>query len=384
MRSKLSMPGIFFVTVVLLFTSSSTIPKPAGATAMAAWPLSPRLVPGMPGVPSPVSVAGAASASDAQCREYSFPVTTSQAGGAAAKIWGQLCTDDPVRLGEQPVQVLIHGGAYDHTYFDWPYQPDRYNYVRSMTRQGFTVLNFDRLGYGHSDHPLGASLTFDVAAFTVHQLIQHLRRGSLGRPFPTIVTNGFSMGGLIAQVEAATFHDVDALTTHAVGHYFGAPRSLVRLATVAYPALLDPKFSSRPWALDPTYLTTMPGRRVVFYGPPGAYDPAQLEYEEKDKDVVTATELADIVVKSYTELTQRIDAPILWTLGEYDQIWCGTTDNCFTDPETAGEASHYKAGLFTKYIAPDDGHSVILGLGTTAYQAEVVSWLRARGIRGVR
>lgn len=388
MRRKLSMAGIVSIVAVLLLAMCAPVVRAAHATSTSgfrdAWPLSPRAVQGLPGVPINAAGADTASASGAQCRDYFFPVTLSAGGGPVYKVWGQLCTKDPSKLGNQPVQVLIHGGAYDHTYFDWPHQPNRYNYVRYMTDRGFTVLNFDRLGYGYSDHPPAATLNFDVAALNVHQIIQYLRNGSLGRKFPTIVTNGFSMGGLAAQVEAARYHDVNAVTTHAVGHHFGEHRSLLRLATVAYPALLDPKFRGQAWALDPNYLTTVPGRRVILYGPPGTYDPAQLSYEEKHKDVVSTTELVDIALKSYTDLTKRIDVPILWTLGEYDKLWCGSTDNCYTDPETANEESHYKPGVFSKYIVPDTGHSVLLGDGGVRYNAKVVSWLKAHGIRGVQ
>jgi len=308
-------------------------------TSLTSWPLTPHAVSGLPGTPIPAHLPGATSASGAQCRNYYFPVTESASSTTVYKEFGQLCTNDPAKLGTQPIQVLLHGGTYNHIYYDWPYKPDRYNYVRYMTRRGFTTLNLDRLGYGYSDHPLSLTLNFDVAAFNTHQIVQYLRRGALGRSFSTVITNGYSMGGLTAEVEDARYHDVNALAVHAVGHGVLTPRSALRLATLLYPALADPKFSGQPWALDPGYLTSIPGRRIVFYGPPSTYDPAQLTYEENYKDTLSATELADITLKSYTDLTRNITAPILWSPGEYDKIWCGTTDNCYTDPETKNEPS---------------------------------------------
>ncbi|GAA1025498.1 MULTISPECIES: alpha/beta hydrolase [Amycolatopsis] len=367
--------------------ASAAVLALAGAAAVASaadsWPLTPKAVPGLPGAPAAADLPGVSSASGAQCRNYFFPVTE-PGSSAVLKEFGQLCTSDPALLGKQPVQILIHGGTYDHTYYDWPYQPDRYNYVRYMTQRGFTTLNLDRIGYGHSDHPLGASMNFDVAANTTHQIVQYLRQGGLGTQFGTVTLNGYSMGGLTSQVEAGTFHDVDALMVHAVGHGLLTPASTARLGSFAYPALLDPKFSGRPWAVDPAYLTSIPGRRTIFYGPASTFDPQQLTVEDATKDTMSATELADITLRTYTDQTKNITAPILWSPGQYDKIWCGTTDDCDTDPMSANESGYYRPGVFTKYIVQNTGHATLLGYGGADYLNEIVGWLGAHGIHGVR
>ncbi|WP_245633658.1 alpha/beta hydrolase [Amycolatopsis jejuensis] len=332
--------------------------------------------------PIPADLSDVTSASGAHCQNYFFPVTETPGSSAVLKEFGQLCTADPALLGKQPVQILIHGGTYDHTYYDWPYQPERYNYVRYMTQRGFTTLNLDRIGYGHSDHPLGASMNFDVAADTTHQIVQYLRQGALGKSFDTITVNGYSMGGLTAQVEAGKYHDVDALMVHAVGHGLLTPRSTLRLGTFAYPAALDPKFAGK--LLDPAYLTSIPGKRDLFHGPQSTFDPQQLNVEEATKDTMSATELADITLRTYTDQTKNIDVPILWSPGQYDKIWCGTTDDCNTDPMSADEANYYRPGVFTKHIVQNTGHATLLGYGGVDYLNEIVGWLAARGIHGVR
>ncbi|UZJ53627.1 hypothetical protein CBS101457_002947 [Exobasidium rhododendri] len=324
---------------------------------------------------------GSNSASGAQCQGYYFPVTV---GSATMQLWGQLCANDVNNLGKQPVQVLVHGGSYNHIYYDWPYQPERYNYVRNMTAQGFTTLNLDRLGDGYSDHPPATELNFDLAASNLHQVVGYLRDGSLGSQYKTVVANGYSMGGLTAQVEASQNQDLDAILVHAVGHGALTPRSITRLTTsLTYPALLDDKFSGQSYALDPAYLTNEPGQRGIFYGPTGTYDPTQLVYEEEYRDLVSATELADITLKSYTDLTKNITIPTLWTIGQYDKIWCGTTDDCNTDPETANEPSFYQPGVFTGAVIQDTGHGVLLGYGGQEYMARVAEFLTSLGIIGV-
>lgn len=373
--------ALSLLTSLLLVTLFA---NPAGVAAntgisLASWPLTPQPVSEMPGTVNEAH-SELESASGAQCRNYSFPVTERPDSKRVYNMSGQLCTKHPGKLGQQPLQVLIHGGTYNHSYFDWPYKPERYNYVRDMTDRGFTTLNIDRIGHGVSDNPNALNLNFDVAAHTVHQLVQYLRRGALGHPFNTIMLNGYSMGGMTAQVEAAKYNDVDAVAVHAVGHQLVTPRSTARLGTLLYPANLDPKF---PKPLATGYTTTIPGTRGVFHGPPGTYDPTNLDQEEKLKDTLSLTELADITRKSYDpNITKNIRVPVLWTPGRYDKIWCGTTDDCTTDPETQNEGSYYRPGVFTKSVIPDTGHAALLGYGGRTYLDTVAGWLDQHGIRG--
>lgn len=350
-----------------------------GIRPLDGWPLDATQVQGMPGSPTAADLPNEKSASGATCRNYFFPVTMKPNSAKTYRVFGQLCTANPRLLGRQPVQLLMHGGSYNHEYYDWPHLPEQYNYVRHMTRAGYTTLNLDRLGYGHSDHPPAQALNFDVAALNAHQVVQYLRQGALGPRFSTIVTNGYSMGGLTAQVEAARYHDVDAVMVHAVGHGLLTPRSGARLGTLVYPAALDKKFADQTWTAG--YLTTLPGKRDVFFGPD--FDQAQLEYEDRFKDIVAPTELSDITMKTYTDLTKDIVAPVFWSPGRYDKIWCGTTDDCLTDPMTANEEKYYRPGVFTKYVVPETGHGVVLGYGVSEYIERSLDWLRKRGIQPV-
>ncbi|UZJ53620.1 hypothetical protein CBS101457_002940 [Exobasidium rhododendri] len=323
---------------------------------------------------------GTASASGAKCRGYYFPVNI---GKTPYKLWGQLCTNDVANLGKQPVQILIHGGCYDHMYYDWPYQPERYNYVRNMTREGYTTLAIDRLGYGKSDHPAPTSLNFDVAGENLHQVVKHLRKGSLGYKFDTIVANGYSMGGMTAQVEASRYHDLDAIMIHAVGHHTTHSwQSLFRLlSSLMYPVILDRKFAKDHWH-SPGYLTSVPGRRTLFHGPPGSIDPAQFKYEEELRDLVSITELMDIATKSDTNLTKTITKPVLHTFGQYDGMWCIITEDCFTDPRANEEHEYYQPGLFTGYVIPNTGHGALLGYGGEEYIGRILTFLQSHNIHG--
>src|SRR5262245_39860697 len=39
------------------------------------------------------------------------------------------------------LQILLHGATYSHVYWDFPFKPERYSYVRAMSRAGYATLN---------------------------------------------------------------------------------------------------------------------------------------------------------------------------------------------------------------------------------------------------
>ncbi len=325
------------------------------------------------------AAAGADSPSGADCRGLYFPVHQSEGDPKVQRVYGEFCSRGDV-TSKTPVQILIHGGTYNHAYWDWPNQPDTNSYVNAATQAGFATLNIDRLGYGRSDHPDPLTLDFRVAGHVTHQLVQYLRSGALGPKFDTVVLNGHSMGGLTAQHEASTYKDVDAVIVTGVGHNF-APQGLAHVADKFYPAALDPKFAGK---LPVGYLTTVPGNRAKTFVEPGAYDPAIAPIEERLKDTVSPTELTGITADSYNpEITRGIEAPVLYALGQYDLIWCPTTKDCNSDPQARDEANYYgPKAKYTQYIVQTSGHSINVTKAAPDFYGKTLRWLAEHGITG--
>jgi len=92
-----------------------------------------------------------------------------------------------------------------------------HNYVRSQARSGRVSVVVDRLGYGASGHPDGNQVCLGSHADVAHQIIGKLRsgdyavRGGTAPAFRKIALAGHSVGAQIAQLEAYSFRDVDAL-----------------------------------------------------------------------------------------------------------------------------------------------------------------------------
>ncbi len=341
----------------------------------------PVAVDGMPGtvVADP---SGSSSPSGATCRGYTFPVTQQEGSSAVHGVFGQLCTRDQL-TSETPIQILLHGGTYDHAYWDWPYQPETYSYVEHATRQGFATLNIDRLGYGKSERPDPRALDFPAAGHVTRQLVQYLRRGALGVRFETVVLNGHSMGGIAAEHAASEGAGVDAVIisgiapdrTEPEGKPEGEPEPEGPPGTddefyPFYPAEQDPKFADRGWPAG--YLTTRPDTRAAIFLHEGTYDPAILALEESLKDTLTVAELSTVRSGPGSSAPAPVvEVPVLYVLGRYDAIACGAAGgDC-----TAGPAAQ-DAG----YIVPDSGHSINVSTGAPRFYERTFTWLAEHGI----
>src|SRR5690242_3249504 len=127
----------------------------------------------------------------------SFPVVLSD--GSSAQIVGYLYYHGSYR--ERPLQVLVHGGTYTHTYWDAPtINGVDYSYARYMARQHYAVLAVDQLGSGESSHPQGDTVTLQEAANALHQVLTSLRTDAnpIGVGFPRLALVGHSFGSITA------------------------------------------------------------------------------------------------------------------------------------------------------------------------------------------
>ncbi|MFD5088986.1 alpha/beta hydrolase [Amycolatopsis thailandensis] len=277
----------------------------------------------------------------ARCAEQRFPV---EVNGERQIIAGELC----VRGGlgaRTPLQVLLHGGTYDRTYWDWPVQSRRYSYVDSATRAGYATLNLDRLGYGRSSRPDPEKLDFAAGGDAVHQVVRQLRPR-----FRTIVLNGHSMGGLVAE-RAAERGGVDAVIVSGIPR--DRPGGQAKTASPFHPAELDPKFAGKPWARG--YLTTRPGVRARTFHHPGTYDPAIIPFEEALKDTVASAELRSVGPGAAKRSAPKV--PTAYVLGEHDTLVCGGGD-CGADEIVRGS-----------------GHSINTSLAAQSFYRWTFAWL---------
>ncbi|WP_372727688.1 alpha/beta fold hydrolase [Nocardioides sp.] len=117
------------------------------------------------------------------------------------------------------INVLVHGLATGSWF--WNLRSKRsFDYATQLARRGETSVVIDRLGYGASTLPNGDDTCLGAQADMLHQIVQKLYSGLYvypGRPgidppkAQHVVLHGHGVGAAIAQVESATFQDVDGL-----------------------------------------------------------------------------------------------------------------------------------------------------------------------------
>ncbi len=319
---------------------------------------------------------GAAAAEGGfRCEELTLPVTLSPGDATVYNVFGVLCSRGAIE--NKTVQIALHGSTYSHLYWDFPYQPETYSYVRRATAAGYAVLNIDRIGIGQSDHPPAADVTIGANAHVVHQIVQKLRGGDLVVPSfgriqaERVALVGHSLGSVISIAEAATYGDVDGIVLTGVSHTVTA--ALQEIFAVLYPANLDPLFAGRN--IPDGYLTTVPGARGVFYFAPSA-DPLVIAIDEQTRETTTTAELDTAFPALF--LSGGIHVPVFVIVGDQDAAFCDPA-SCTAAGGLTLEAGFYPpdACVETSVIA-GAGHDLNLHFQAQQAYDDVLEWLDRR------
>jgi pimeloyl-ACP methyl ester carboxylesterase len=141
--------------------------------------------------------------------------------GAAYEVKGHLIGPAsklaPAAAGRHgSVTLYLHDFSMGESFWSFAAAP-RYDYAAALARAGHVSVVIDRLGYGASGHPDGNQTCLGAQADIAHQIVGKLRSGDYvveqGQPlrFDKVALAGHGVGGLIANLEAISFADVDAL-----------------------------------------------------------------------------------------------------------------------------------------------------------------------------
>jgi pimeloyl-ACP methyl ester carboxylesterase len=319
-----------------------------------------------------------ASATHNSCTPITVPVQLSPAEPATYTLSGDLCGDGP--LTGKTVQLLVHGLTYDHNYWNFPVQPQKYSYVKRAASAGYAVFNIDRIGVGSSDRPVDANaVTVQSGAYVLHQLVQKLRSGTIGgTAFPKVTLTAHSLGAAMSIYEAATYADVDGLIISGQLHQTN-PLIYALLANF-YPAQLDPKFANA--GLPAGYFTTVPNTRgAMFYNTAHA-DNTVITQDETLKQTVTLGELSTLSAASAPSLSQQIHVPVLVSVGQKDTLFCNELLGLSCANETAimnREASAYSPDTCLEtHVLANTGHSTNLHLNAPDWFTAATDWANRR------
>ena len=310
-----------------------------------------------------------------RCSLVDFTVTLEPGATDEYRIAGELCRPRGERA--RTLQILVHGNSYNRSYWDFPFRPGRYSYVRRAVDAGYATLSIDRLGSGESDHPPAEIVTVHASAHAIHQIVEAVRSGEHRDEddrrlrFRRVVLVGHSFGSNMAWTEAGIYGDVDGLILTAISHDQNPPGAPLT-QQYAWLADLDPAFANA--GLPPNYITTIPGfRDELFYHVPGARQ-SVIAVDEATKDVLPIGVLFD----QFTTygLTENIHVPVLNVIGDFDTLAC-QLPSCTGSGSVANEADFYPDGAdYTQLIVPNAGHSLNLHRNAPSWYEEAQDWVR--------
>jgi pimeloyl-ACP methyl ester carboxylesterase len=276
-----------------------------------------------------------------------------------------------VESHRRAVTVYVHGVAEDGDTTFHLLGVRGYDYAAEEARAGHASVVIDRIGYGPSTHPDGNDICIGADADIVHQVIGHLRAGDYGGPsFGRVALAGHSAGGLIAQVEASTFRDVDALAVLAYEDQGFRPFLLTELgkqtqrcgtAAGGY----APTFDDRGDAVDPADNT-----RAALLSPNA--DPRVVSAVEAAHQADPCGENPVPYIVSDPVQLHSVTVPVLLVYG---------ADDALLDPSTAElQASHFGSSDIGIVVLPHTAHLLTLERTAPAFRSIMSSWLCAHGL----
>lgn len=311
-----------------------------------------------------------------RCRGEVIPVALAPGRAARYSLVGELCAMDG--YGDKTLQVLVSGAGYGSVYWDFPYEPDTYSYMRAALRAGYAVFNFDRLGMGRSDHPPGLALDVDTQAYVLSQAIAAL---TATNDYRAVVTLGHSFGSVIALAHALDNPEqVNGLVltgyAHNVNPAFGpAMGKGIEVAAFGGPFVGD--------IFDPTYLVSKPDSRGAVFYTRSHTDPAVIRTDDLTRQTTAAGELITMR-KYFGEQSKGLQTPVYMVLGEDDFVVCGGALDCTDHAAVLAHETPYfpPATCFELTVLADVNHNANLHVSAPSTFALILDWIARRAGTG--
>ena len=252
------------------------------------------------------------------------------------------------------VNVLVHDITTGGWFWHLRAHPG-YDYATQLAMRGETSLVLDRLGYDDSPMADGMKTCLGAQADMLHQVVAQLRADGVDE----VVLHGHSVGAAVAELEAATFRDVDGLVLMSWADLGPSPRAIKE-------ALLQ-------------HTACLTGRRYAPYGRT-AEDFRELLFATAPADVVaTATRLRNPdpcgdalslapVVAVNNVVTRLIRVPVLL-------LFAGADALNRPDARRLQPLAYAPAAPVTTHVVAGAGSALPLEASAAQTREHVLAWL---------
>jgi len=321
---------------------------------------------------SGLALAEAKAMQGVKCRNETIAVALAPGKAAKYSLVGELCAIDG--FTNKTLQVLVSGAGYGAVYWDFPYEPDTYSYMRAALRAGYAVFNFDRLGMGRSDHPPGLALDVDTQAYVLSQTIAAL---TAAEDYTAVVTLGHSFGSVIALSHALSNPEqVNGMVltgyAHNVNPEFGPSMGKgIEVAAFGGPFVGD--------IFDPTYVISKPDSRGDVFYTRSNTDPGVIRTDDVTRQTTAAGEL--ITMSQYfADQSKGLHIPVYMVLGEDDFVVCGGALDCTDHAAVLANETPYfpPASCFELTMLDDVNHNANLHKNAPSTFALMLDWVARR------
>ena len=278
--------------------------------------------------------------------------------------------------GGSSVALYLHGSLIGEDVWRMPLSGT--SWVHALASAGHISVTIDQLGFGASGAPDGLSVCFGSWADTAHQVISALRSGSYtlasrarAPRFARVALVSYCMGGLIAQIEAYSFKDIDAyvMLSSAFDQGFSSASTADIFTNPNGPATVcseggHPKYPGGP----PHYAYVYKGTEAKewFFNA----DPSIIQAVIKAHELEPCSEGPDLALALAADRQHmsEITVPVLLVFGEDDAI--------FPPPDGQRQAALFTGSKDVKLIeVPGSGHALQLGRTAPSVRADVARWL---------
>lgn len=281
--------------------------------------------------------------------------------------------------GPHSVTLFVHGLGFGRFFWDFS-SVAGYDLSAGLAGAGagHASVVIDRLGYGSSDHPLGYLSCVGGQADIAHQIVSQLRSGgyqaggSSGPAFARVALAGHSAGGLIAQVEAYSFHDIDALAVMSWADTGSSQRAVLEFAKTGVACLAGGNARpGGPAGYANFGQTAGDFVAVMFHNADPAVIAATVAQRQPDPCGDTASVVQSLVVDVLRVPT--ISVPVFLAYGDSDAL--------FPPPAGNQQRMMYRGTRDVTFLSlTNTGHAVTLERSAPILASNMAGWLQAHGL----
>jgi pimeloyl-ACP methyl ester carboxylesterase len=291
----------------------------------------------------------------------------------------------PAGATPSAVTLYAHGLGFGAFFWDFTAVPG-YDYTGYEAAHGHASVIIDRLGYGTSGIPQGLGSCIGGQATILHEIVQDLRHGSYttgavapgaaGPVFSRVGLVGHSVGGELVQVEAESFHDVDALGVMDFSDGVFSPFALATFGIDGAGCALggSPEGPGTQGGYGPFGATASAFDQAMFSGtanPAVVAETNSLRAKDPCGDVLSILTGVPIDLLSLHSIT----VPVAY-------VW-GSQDALFLSPlpwAQIQEALYSGSPHVTNIELAGSGHAVTLGAQAPQLQQAMDGWLSANSL----